>query len=207
MLDAALLLKLWRNYKYLQNWVASLSHYCGLVFFLFVFFLAVKTALSTFYSEEFISIFNVYFLSDCIVVEGQTHRRMPDRERYGSMKLLQFHENYRPAYWGTWSKKSSHVSPRCPFRQDKVGSFYKSFLSDISQVINPSSTSHYLNFYWDINQMWQWIQHFQCQSCWTINCLFVTSGFVGLWGGQWRRMGRRGTRRVSVTQWRGQFCW
>uniref|UniRef100_A0A3B5AMN7 Chromatin assembly factor 1 subunit A n=1 Tax=Stegastes partitus TaxID=144197 RepID=A0A3B5AMN7_9TELE len=44
---------------------------------------------------------------------------VPDRKRYGPMKLLKFHENYRPAYWGTWSKKSSHISPRCPLRQDK----------------------------------------------------------------------------------------
>nr|XP_046247665.1 chromatin assembly factor 1 subunit A [Scatophagus argus] len=58
-------------------------------------------------------------LSKCIIVEGPTPDGVPDRQRYGPMKLLQFHENYRPAYWGTWSKKSSHISPRCPLRQDK----------------------------------------------------------------------------------------
>ncbi|KAM9358510.1 chromatin assembly factor 1 subunit A [Symphorus nematophorus] len=58
-------------------------------------------------------------LSECVTVEGPKPDGVPDRERYGPMKLLQFHENYRPAYWGTWSKKSSHISPRCPFRQDK----------------------------------------------------------------------------------------
>ncbi|XP_056234905.1 chromatin assembly factor 1 subunit A isoform X2 [Seriola aureovittata] len=58
-------------------------------------------------------------LSECIAVDRPKPDGVPDRERYGSMKLLQFHENYRPAYWGTWSKKSSHVSPRCPLRQDK----------------------------------------------------------------------------------------
>ncbi|TWW57702.1 Chromatin assembly factor 1 subunit A [Takifugu flavidus] len=57
--------------------------------------------------------------SDCVVVDGPRPDGVPDRKRYGPMKLLQFRENYRPAYWGTWSKKSSHVSPRCPFRQDK----------------------------------------------------------------------------------------
>lgn len=62
----------------------------------------------------------LYFLSECITVDGPTPDGVPDRKRYGSMKLLQFHENYRPAYWGTWSKKSSHISPRCPLRQDKV---------------------------------------------------------------------------------------
>lgn len=59
-------------------------------------------------------------VSDCVAVEGPRPDGVPDRKRYGPMKLLQFRENYRPAYWGTWSKKSSHVSPRCPFRQDKV---------------------------------------------------------------------------------------
>ena len=34
-------------------------------------------------------------------------------------KLLQFHENQRPAYWGTWTKRSDFVSGRKPFGQDK----------------------------------------------------------------------------------------
>ncbi|XP_026160832.1 chromatin assembly factor 1 subunit A [Mastacembelus armatus] len=58
-------------------------------------------------------------LRECITVEGPKSDGVPDRKRYGPMKLLQFHENYRPAYWGTWNKKSSHISPRFPFRQDK----------------------------------------------------------------------------------------
>ncbi|XP_071343518.1 chromatin assembly factor 1 subunit A [Trachinotus anak] len=58
-------------------------------------------------------------LSEIITVEGPKPDGVPDRKRYGPMKLLQFHENYRPAYWGTWSKKSSHISPRCPLRHDK----------------------------------------------------------------------------------------
>uniref|UniRef100_A0A672ICI3 Chromatin assembly factor 1, subunit A (p150) n=1 Tax=Salarias fasciatus TaxID=181472 RepID=A0A672ICI3_SALFA len=56
---------------------------------------------------------------DCMAVEGPKADGIPDRERHGPMKLLQFHENHRPAYWGTCSKKSVHISPRCPFRQDK----------------------------------------------------------------------------------------
>lgn len=35
-------------------------------------------------------------------------------------KLLSFHENRRPPYWGTWRKKSVLVKPRCPFHQDQV---------------------------------------------------------------------------------------
>ncbi|KAJ3290709.1 hypothetical protein HK104_006558 [Borealophlyctis nickersoniae] len=33
-------------------------------------------------------------------------------------KLLQFAENFRPAYWGTWSKKSKTVTGRRPFSRD-----------------------------------------------------------------------------------------
>ncbi|XP_060797453.1 chromatin assembly factor 1 subunit A isoform X4 [Neoarius graeffei] len=56
---------------------------------------------------------------DCVVVDDGPKTGVPDHELYGRMKLLQFHENYRPAYWGTWSKKSRHISPRCPFKLDK----------------------------------------------------------------------------------------
>lgn len=58
--------------------------------------------------------------SDCVAVEVPKPEGVPDRKRYGAMKLLQFHGNYRPAYWGTWSKKSSRISPRFPLRLDKV---------------------------------------------------------------------------------------
>uniref|UniRef100_A0A673MMP7 Chromatin assembly factor 1 subunit A-like n=1 Tax=Sinocyclocheilus rhinocerous TaxID=307959 RepID=A0A673MMP7_9TELE len=57
---------------------------------------------------------------DCVVItDSQKADDVPDRHRYGRMKLLHFHDNYRPAYWGTWCKKSTHISPRCPLRQDK----------------------------------------------------------------------------------------
>ncbi|XP_054458807.1 chromatin assembly factor 1 subunit A [Anoplopoma fimbria] len=58
-------------------------------------------------------------LCECTAAEGPKPDGVPDRKHCGPMKLLQFHANYRPAYWGTWSKNSSHISPRCPFRQDK----------------------------------------------------------------------------------------
>ncbi|XP_068174945.1 chromatin assembly factor 1 subunit A isoform X2 [Antennarius striatus] len=57
--------------------------------------------------------------SDCMVAEKPLPSDAPDCKRHGPMKLLQFHENYRPAYWGTWSKKSLQISPRCPLRLDK----------------------------------------------------------------------------------------
>ncbi|KAI5101043.1 chromatin assembly factor 1 subunit A [Silurus meridionalis] len=56
---------------------------------------------------------------DCVMLDDCPKSGVPDHKRYGRMKLLQFRENYRPAYWGTWSKKSTHISPRCPFKVDK----------------------------------------------------------------------------------------
>lgn len=35
-------------------------------------------------------------------------------------KLLQFHTNHRPAYFGTWRKKSKKISPKNPFKKDPV---------------------------------------------------------------------------------------
>ena len=35
-------------------------------------------------------------------------------------KLLQFHENYRPAYYGTWRRRSERISPRNPLKKDEV---------------------------------------------------------------------------------------
>lgn len=35
-------------------------------------------------------------------------------------KLLQFHTNYRPAYYGTMRKESRHISPKNPFKKDTV---------------------------------------------------------------------------------------
>ena len=40
------------------------------------------------------------------------------------MKMLQFHENYRPAYYGTWRKDTSLVSARNPFKKDEVRMFH-----------------------------------------------------------------------------------
>jgi len=36
------------------------------------------------------------------------------------MKLLQFEENRRPAYWGTWKRKSKRVNARKPFTREEV---------------------------------------------------------------------------------------
>lgn len=35
-------------------------------------------------------------------------------------KFLKFKENRRPAFHGTWRKKSAHITARRPFAQDQV---------------------------------------------------------------------------------------
>lgn len=37
------------------------------------------------------------------------------------MKLLQFHQDHRPPYWGTWSKTSKEVTGRRPLGRDSRG--------------------------------------------------------------------------------------
>lgn len=41
------------------------------------------------------------------------------KEKYRA-KCLMFRENRRPAYYGTWQKKSLAVGPRRPFAKDEV---------------------------------------------------------------------------------------
>lgn len=38
-------------------------------------------------------------------------------------KLLQFWENRRPPYWGTWRKKSQSIGPKNPFSRDEVNKY------------------------------------------------------------------------------------
>lgn len=44
----------------------------------------------------------------------------PKRRRNMCYKLLQFHTNHRPAYFGTWRKRSKMITPRNPFKKDMV---------------------------------------------------------------------------------------
>ena len=39
------------------------------------------------------------------------------------VKLLQFSENNRPAYYGTWRKRSKLVTPKNPYKKDEVSCF------------------------------------------------------------------------------------
>ncbi|XP_053153074.1 chromatin assembly factor 1 subunit A isoform X2 [Hemicordylus capensis] len=56
--------------------------------------------------------------SDVVIVGSHQAGDVPERRKFGRMKLLQFRENHRPAYWGTWNKKSSAICPRNPWSKD-----------------------------------------------------------------------------------------
>ncbi|XP_072261161.1 chromatin assembly factor 1 subunit A [Pyxicephalus adspersus] len=59
--------------------------------------------------------------TDSTVHEEVAHERaLPERRKFGKMKLLQFCENYRPAYWGTWNRSSEVICPRKPWAQDSI---------------------------------------------------------------------------------------
>ncbi|NXY77281.1 CAF1A factor, partial [Glareola pratincola] len=56
--------------------------------------------------------------SDVVVVDNCKTDAVPERGKFGRMKLLQFCENHRPAYWGTWNKKTTIIRPRNPWSKD-----------------------------------------------------------------------------------------
>ncbi|XP_042833735.1 chromatin assembly factor 1 subunit A isoform X2 [Panthera tigris] len=58
--------------------------------------------------------------SDVVIVESGKVDGVPERKKFGRMKLLQFSENHRPAYWGTWNKKTTVIHPRDPWAQDRL---------------------------------------------------------------------------------------
>ncbi|XP_016053336.1 PREDICTED: chromatin assembly factor 1 subunit A isoform X2 [Miniopterus natalensis] len=59
------------------------------------------------------------FNSDVVIVESSKIDGIPERKKFGRMKLLQFSENHRPAYWGTWNKTTTVIHPRDPWAQDR----------------------------------------------------------------------------------------
>ncbi|NWZ87401.1 CAF1A factor, partial [Poecile atricapillus] len=56
--------------------------------------------------------------SDVVVVDSCQADAVPEREKFGRMKLLQFSENHRPAYWGTWNKRTALIRARNPWAKD-----------------------------------------------------------------------------------------
>ncbi|XP_075467472.1 chromatin assembly factor 1 subunit A [Ascaphus truei] len=55
---------------------------------------------------------------EVMLVESEKKDDVPERRKFGRMKLLQFCENHRPAYWGTWNRKSQVICSRKPWTQD-----------------------------------------------------------------------------------------
>ncbi len=54
-------------------------------------------------------------------VVSSTSDTASSKQALPKFKLLQFAENHRPAYYGTW-RKTATVNPRNPFRKDEVSS-------------------------------------------------------------------------------------
>ncbi|XP_046400375.1 chromatin assembly factor 1 subunit A-B-like [Ischnura elegans] len=57
-------------------------------------------------------------------------------------KLLQFCENQRPPYWGTWRKKSKKVRPRFPFQKDEKYFDYEVDSDDEWEEEEPGESLH-----------------------------------------------------------------
>lgn len=57
-------------------------------------------------------------------------------------KLLQFDENKRPPYWGTWRKKSLYVKPKRPFACDKIMFDYEINSDDEWEEEDPGESIH-----------------------------------------------------------------
>ena len=68
-------------------------------------------------NEDEVMIIDDDLLSDLKTIETFSTKREMNKVK---AKLLQFHQNYRPAYFGSWRKKSTRVGPRTPFKKDEV---------------------------------------------------------------------------------------
>lgn len=55
-----------------------------------------------------------------IIIPSDSVSNAP-KQKLPAYKLLQFTENHRPAYYGTWRKRRGFINPRNPFKKDKVG--------------------------------------------------------------------------------------
>lgn len=83
---------------------------------------------------------------DVIVVEdtglGECVEEQPTKNIKIRAKFLQFHENQRPAYFGTWRKKSKHVGPRKPLGLDKETFDYEVDSDDDWEEEEPGESLH-----------------------------------------------------------------
>ena len=51
-----------------------------------------------------------------------------------AVKLLQFHTDYRPPYYGTWRKKAPGLSPRNPWKKYEVQNQLTGGLVDLKNI-------------------------------------------------------------------------
>ena len=59
--------------------------------------------------------------TDVIILENQSSpATKTESKNWMHVKLLQFCENYRPPYYGTWRKRSKVISARNPVKKDEV---------------------------------------------------------------------------------------
>ncbi|NXT77976.1 CAF1A factor, partial [Zapornia atra] len=77
---------------------------------------AGPTLVST--SADIVNRCSLCFHSDVVVVDNCKTDAVPERGKFGRMKLLQFCENHRPAYWGTWNKATTLIRARNPWSKD-----------------------------------------------------------------------------------------
>jgi chromatin assembly factor 1 subunit A len=75
-------------------------------------------------------------VTDNIVESYPTANQLP------RPKLLQFWENRRPPYWGTWRKKSQSIRPKNPFYMDKTFFDYEVDSDDEWEEEEPGESLH-----------------------------------------------------------------
>lgn len=78
---------------------------------------SVRTSSKTWPYQEMLDD-DVVIVEDCSVNLGETILEDKSKRQKFRTKFLKFHENRRPAYYGTWRKKSKFVTGRKPFAED-----------------------------------------------------------------------------------------
>lgn len=109
-----------------------------------------------------------------MVVDSCQADAVPEREKFGRMKLLQFCENHRPAYWGTWNRRSSLIQARNPWAKDAVSTpdLPCSALSAPLAFLSPSVGLGLLL----CSPVKAEIVGISCRSCWTMRLTVMRSG-------------------------------
>ncbi|CAK5070630.1 unnamed protein product [Meloidogyne enterolobii] len=106
-------------------------------------------------TEERENLLKVYcefpdYLSQCKNKRVKTPARVTNKLK---AKYYHFHDNYRPAYYGTWRRRSKAITGRRPFSKgEKVWEFFETFLHlwyfrlFVRQKFLKKLKSHFANF-------------------------------------------------------------